>query len=274
VTAPTLSNTAKRTFDSLRQSATKQVADYEQRFSALKNLYDDFLANLIVTDFDRKEAWETARDFFGLDAVRFAAVDGTMYSRPLFDMVIFFGGAYAATGTVTFSENAPPRVKYDLKTIQRNVGVSSVVPIYINEVPDVDQSFAAQEQPSEVNPSKLLTDEEIANNSLIANAIMTFSEYYLALKLATDPQQETRVILMDRSLSTDRASLLYETRKTGFWHVKTALLGCTTCGDDCPVDISDLTIARQHVSNRGLGLPPPRADYLRTAGAFCVRHNG
>ncbi len=255
----------KRTCDTLRQGASRQVTDYEQRFSALQNLYDDLLKNLIVTEFNQKQASATAEKFFGENTVRFAAVDGTMYSRPLFDMVIFFGGAYASTGTVTFSENASPKVKYDSKTLQQNMGISSVVPIYVNEVPDVDHTFAAQEQPGESRPDKPQTDEEIANNSFIANAIMTFSEYYLALKLATDQTQNPRVILLDRSLSTERASLLYETRKTGFWHAKSTLVGYQPSGEDVPVDKVDLTMARQRISNKGLGLPPPRADYLRTA---------
>ena len=258
--APTLSDTMKRTCDNLRQGATKQVTDYEQRFSILKDAYDDLLANLIKAGFNHKEAWETAKEFFGKDTVRFAGVDGTMYSKPLFDMVIFFGGAYAATGTIKFAETAEPQVEYDAKTIQQNVGISSVVPMYINEIPDVDTSFAAQEQPSEINPSKPATDEEIANNSLIANAIMTFSEYYLAYKLAVDPAQNIKVLLMDRSLSTERASLLYETRKTDFWDAKSTLVGYSSEGRK--VDRNDLAIARQHVCNKALGLPAPRADYL------------
>jgi hypothetical protein len=265
VTAPSLSNAIKRTCDTLRQGATKQVTDYEQRFSSIKNIYDDLLSNLIKEEFDPKQAYETAREFFGSATVRFAGVDGTMYSKPLFDMVIFFGGAYAASGTIRFSETAEPEVAYDERTLQRSMGISSVVPIYINEIPDVDTSYVAQEQPGEVNPAKPMTDEEIANNSLIANAIMTFSEYYLAYKIAADPNQKTHVILMDRSLSTERASLLYETRKTGFWKAKTALVGCKASGDDIPIDKNDIIIARQHVSNMALGLPPPRSDYLRTA---------
>ncbi len=265
MTAPSLSNAIKRTCDTLRQGATKQVTDYEQRFSSIKNIYDDLLSNLIKQGFDPKQAYETAREFFGSTTVRFAGVDGTMYSKPLFDMVIFFGGAYAATGTIRFSETAEPEVTYDERTLQRSMGISSVVPIYINEIPDVDTSYAAQEQPDEVNPAKPMTDEEIANNSLIANAIMTFSEYYLAYKIAADPNQKKHVILMDRSLSTERASLLYETRKTGFWKAKTALVGYKASGDDIPIDKNDIIIARQHVSNLALGLPPPRSDYLRTA---------
>ncbi len=263
MTAPSLSDTVKRTCDSLRRGATKQISDYEQRFSVIKNLYDELLANLIKTGFSPKEAWETAAEFFGSTSVRFAGVDGTMYSRPLFDMVIFFGGAYASTGTVTFSEGAEPQVQYDAKTMQQSTGISSVVPMYINEIPEVDQTFFAQGQPGEISPAKPLTDEGIINNATIANSIMTFSEYYLALKLAADPDRSTQIILLDRSLSVERASLLYDTSKMEFWTAKSSILGHKI--DDIPIDVNDLAMARQHVCNQGLGLPSPRADYLRYA---------
>jgi hypothetical protein len=108
---------------------------------------------------------------------------------------------------------------------------------------------------------------------MIANAIMTFSEYYLAYKIAADPNQKTHVILMDRSVSTERASLLYETRKTDFWNAKTTLIGCNTSGGDSPIDKNDIIIARQHVSNTALGLPPARSDYLRTAIICALEQN-
>lgn len=262
---PSLSKTVKRTCDSLRQGATRQITDYEKRFSAYKNIYDELLENLLRTGCKPDEAWETAKEFFGSERVRFAAVDGTMYSRPLFDMVIFFGGAYASTGSITFARDAEPKVEYDAKTLEQGMGVSSVVPVYVNEIPDVDQSFSAPEQPSEINPGKNLTDEEIANNSLIANAIMTFGEYYLAYRLAANQDPGARIILMDRSLSTDRAILLYETRKTDFWNAKSSILGYRLSEAESPVDPADLAIARQHVFSPSSGLPPPRADYLRYA---------
>ena len=269
MTAPSLSDTMRRTCDTLRRGATKQISNYEERFSALKNLYSQLLDNLIKQGFSPKEAWETAKEFFGSGTVRFAGIDGTMYSHPMFDMVIFFGGAYASTGTITFAETNPPTICYDYKAIPQSMGISSVVPIYVNEILNVDHTFAAQEQPNETNPARAATDEEIANNSLIANAIMTFSEYYLALKLATDQDQCTQVILMDRSLSMERASLLYETRKTSFWRAKTALIGYQTQKDTQAIDAIDLTLARQHISNVPLRLPPARSDYLRTA-LFCL----
>jgi hypothetical protein len=263
VSLPKLSDAVKRTCDTLRQGATRQVTDYEQRFSAIKNIYDELLINLIKTGYNRKEASETAIEFFNSDTVRFAGIDGTMYSRPLFDLVVFFGGAYASTGTITFNENASPQVEYDVKTIRQGMGISSVVPMYINEVPDVDQTFFSQEQPGELVPNKPLTDEGVTNNAIIANSIMTFSEYYLAYKLAADPNRNIRVILLDRSLSTERASLLYDTGKTGLWKAKSSILGCEVDGE--VIDVNDLTIARQHIYNQRLGLPPPRADYLRHA---------
>jgi hypothetical protein len=267
-----LSDTVKRTSDVLRLGASRQVFDYEQRFSSLENLYESLLSNLVKMDFDYEKACKTAKEFFGASQVRFAGVDGTMYSRPLFDLVIFFGGAYASTGTVDFSEKDKPLVKYDRRTIQQGAGISSVVPVYINEIPDIDQAFFNAEQPEEISLNKPLIDEAIISNATIANWIMTFAEYYLAYKLATSPDQNVRIILLDRSLSIERASLLYDTSKRELWEAKSSVIGYKV--DDEPIDINDLTIARQCVCNQALALPPPRADYLRYATVELIKRRG
>jgi len=155
-------------------------------------------------------------------------------------------------------------VKYDEKTIQQGAGISNVVPIYINEIPDIDQTFFEVEQ--------LLRDEAIISNATIANWIMTFAEYYLAYKLATDPDKNIRIVLLDRSLSIERASLLYDTSKRELWKAKSSIIGHKI--DDEPIDVNDLTIARQYVCNQALGLPPPRADYLRYATIHLARQRG
>jgi hypothetical protein len=262
----------KRNSDMLRLGASRQVLDYEQRFSSLKNLYDGLLLNLIKMDFNCEEACETAQKFFGASSVRFAGIDGTMYSRPLFDLVIFFGGAYASTGTITFSEKDKPLIEYDERTVQQGAGISSVVPVYVNEIPDIDQTFFDVEQPEEISLGKPLMDEAIISNATIANWIMTFAEYYLAYKLATDPEQNIRIILLDRSLSIERASLLYDTSKYELWKAKSSIIGYKI--DNEPIDVNDLTIARQHVCNQALGLPPQRADYLRYAIIHLVKRKG
>lgn len=74
---PPLSNETKRASEILKHNASKQITDYEQRFSTLRNLYDDLLSDLVRTDFKSKETYETAENFFGTDRVCFAGVDGT-----------------------------------------------------------------------------------------------------------------------------------------------------------------------------------------------------
>jgi hypothetical protein len=92
---------------------------------------------------------------------------------------------------------------------------------------------------------------------------MTLAEYYLAYKLATDPNQNIRVILLDRSLSIERASLLYDTSKRELWKAKSALIGYKI--DNETIDINDLALGRQHIINPALKIPSARADYLRYA---------
>jgi hypothetical protein len=267
-----LSDAVRRTCNVLKLGASMQVLDYEQRFSSLRNFYESLLSRLIKMDFPPREAYETAKEFFGATSVRFAGIDGTMYSRPLFDLVVFFGGAYASTGTITFRDDDLPIVKYDERTAQHGAGISSVVPIYVNEIPDVDQTFFEVSQPDEVSLAKPLTEESIMNNATVANWIMTFAEYYLAYKLATDTEQKFRIILLDRSLSIERASLLYDTSKRALWETKSSILGYKIDGE--PIDMNELTIARHLVCNELLGLPPPRADYIRYAIIALLKRKG
>jgi hypothetical protein len=71
------------------------------------------------TGFSCREAYETAVAFFGEASVRFAGVDGIMYCRPLFDLIAFFGGAYALSSSVTFVKEGKPVVEYDDETLER-----------------------------------------------------------------------------------------------------------------------------------------------------------
>ncbi len=267
-----LSRKLERTSDLLKLGASSQVSEYEERFRSLKNLYDRLLSDFIVSSFKVEEAYETAEKFFGSNVVRFAGIDGTMYSRPLFDLIIFFGGAYAATGTIEFRRERKPLVKYDSKFLEEGIGISSVVPIYINEVPDIDQTFFDMEEPGEISLHKPLIDQAIINNASIANWIMTFAEYYLAYKLITDPNRNIKILLLDRTVSGERTSLLYDTSKRELWEAKSSLIGFKVDGK--PIDINDLAYGRHCIRNRVLGLPPPRADYLRYAIIYLIEEKG
>jgi len=119
-----LSSQFKRSGEILRRGASDQIADYTRRFDSIKGIYDGFLKNLVRRYFSADGAVATARDFFGSERVGFAAVDGTEYTRPMFDLVVFFGGSYAARGNIEF-RNKRLRVEYLTRFSEEGVGVSS-----------------------------------------------------------------------------------------------------------------------------------------------------
>jgi hypothetical protein len=263
-----ISSKVKRAGDILRKGASDQIVDYTRRFDSIKGIYDGFLENMMKKDFCVADAAATAKAFFGSDKVRFAAVDGTEYTRPMFDLVIFFGGSYAAKGFVQFEGNGP-KIEYSTKFSEEGIGISSCVPIYINEIVEVEQTYMQLGQDGNVTVNMPLTDEAVINNSTIANWIMTFSEFYLAYKLAK--QGEVKILLLDRSLSNMHSSLVYDTRQRRIWNT-CAILGCDAGG--VKVDANDLAYNRHRMVNSGLHLPPARGDYLRYSAVYLLEDKG
>jgi len=249
----------------LRSGIQSQIQDYSEKLAVTSELYN-FFSKRIISKIDFKGACETARRLFGSEMVKFAAVDGTEYSQLLFDMVLFFGGAYASTGTVEFREDAPPKVNYDDRVIREGCGVSSCVPLFVNQVVEVDQTFFTEEG----GLSRPMADEEVVNNSRISNWIMTFAEFYLSYLFASNRNPETKIILMDRSLSNSLSSILYDTSKRKYWKM-CAILGLKV--DGTPIDEEDLLLARHRIVSTELGLPPPRGDYLRHSIVFLLERS-
>ncbi len=266
-----LSSAIERAGTLLQSGAMDQIEGYRARFETLEGMYERVFAGMIKSGFDSKSCHETAKKFFGTDKVSFAAVDGTDYARPLFDLVVFFGGSYAARGTMTYNKEGPPTVEYEDHFLKSGRALSSCVPVYVNEVPEIDQSFIQPGEISEISLTRPLTDEAIANNSTIANWIMTFSEFYLAYKLASE-ENGPRILLMDRSLATMLASLIYDTSRRKLWTTNGALFGLEV--DGVPIDVNDLAYARHRLDNASLDLPPPRGDYLRYRCLLEIERNG
>jgi len=67
-------------------------------------LYDIVFKDLIIDTFDAQQACRTGHKFFGKNNVNFVAIGGTEYSKPMFDMVVFYAGAYSCEGNITFSQ--------------------------------------------------------------------------------------------------------------------------------------------------------------------------
>jgi hypothetical protein len=266
-----LSSAIERAGTLLQNGAMDQIEGYRARFETLEGMYERVFASLIKTDFNSKSVYKTAKEFFGADEVSFAAVDGTDYARPLFDLVVFFGGSYAARGKITYRESAPPFVEYEDHFLKSGRALSSCVPVYVNEVPEIDQSFIQPGEISEISLTRPLTDEAIVNNSTVANWIMTFSEFYLAYRLARE-EDPPRILLLDRSLATMLASLIYDTSRRKLWKSNGALVGLDV--DGLPIDINDLAYARHHMDNPALDLPSPRGDYLRYRCLLEIENHG
>ena len=81
----------------LRKTATSKINEYQKRLDDANRLYEP-LFDLIVDKIDKEQPHKTAEDFFGRESIKFVAIDGTEYSRPLYDMIVFFAGAYSAEG--------------------------------------------------------------------------------------------------------------------------------------------------------------------------------
>ena len=258
-----LSSQVTKLGSDLRKSSESQVSDYKKRFEAVKEMFDEFLKDLIVQGYDTRKCYDFAIKFFNSPKIEFAAIDGTEYAKEIFDLVIFFGGAYACTGEIEFLPTSPPRIEYNEKIIQEGQGISSCVPLYINEVPEVDQTFF-QEKEGELALGKSLKDEEIIDNSQISNAIMHFAEYFLAYSIVKS-NEKVKLVLMDRTLSGDQAGLIGKTSKSGKdweeWKSRCSLLGYKFKGREITPRIFDY--ARYRVYNKNLGLPPSRGDYLK-----------
>lgn len=194
------------------------------------------------------------------EEISFAAIDGTRYYDTIFDVVVFYAGAFAVTGKLFFKNNSF-HVVYDEKIPSDEA--SSIIPIHVSRVPELDQTFF-EVSGSEVTLKQLLGDDEIIDNTKIANALMEFSEYYLACKIAN---KGYKLILLDRTLSGDQASLISSTlipfEDNENWE-KVALIGyeVKVHGKKYKITKHDLYWGRYIIFNEKLLTPPPRADYL------------
>jgi hypothetical protein len=248
----------------LRNTALTHINEYQERFSKINDFYEHLFKNLIVNGFDKDRAFKTIRRLFGKDTLNFVAIDGTEYSKPLFDMIIFYAGAYSCEGTIDVSNQDKAIIKYKNKFLAHSNDFSSCIPVYIDKIPEIDQTFHNEE--GKVNLMKYLTEETIINNTNVANFLMTFSEFYLAYQNARSGNCD--LIMMDRNLSNMYSSLMYDTSNRNEWSTNSSFIGYNTKYDEeqnYPIDINDITIARHLIINDKLDLPCPRGDYLRHA---------
>ncbi len=185
------------------------------------------VSKLLVSDFRYDRSFQTAQDIFKKPSAKFAAIDGSMDQNLLGGLAVFWAGAYAATGSITYAKDRNPTVTYDTHFVEKGHGLASCVPIYIDSIPEVEPQSTFSRSAGEAI-SGPLTDQSTVDNSTIANWIMLFSELYLAYTMAKT--RDFQIILLDRSLSGTQSSLLHDTSKRALWKRECATLRITSDG--------------------------------------------
>jgi hypothetical protein len=238
-----------RTIAEVQASTRFLLNSFKAKIAALKDGGPDIKAFLRF-GVDFPSAAETARGFFGSDSVEYVAIDGTNSVDAQLDLIVFYVGAFAYTGSVAFR---PGGVEVGVPHAE-DAGLSASAAIPLSEE-DAAQVFGQRRESGvEVDPERL------------PNALMHLAEYYLAHKGVTD-QRPRRVVLLDRTLAGDVAHLVWSTRD----FVRDGL--CVLQGFDTPygrVTAFDLELSRMLQANKELGIPAPRSQLLKFAAILCL----
>ncbi|MHA1850254.1 MAG: hypothetical protein ACTSW8_03220, partial [Candidatus Thorarchaeota archaeon] len=250
----------KQTGSLLLGGAQKQVQDYRGKFESLKGVYDEFLSKLLTSYDSAKFDVEFVDKFFGKRVLKFAGLDGTVLKQDVFDLLIFFAGAYPAFGSIKIEDNGNSTITYDEKYLEHGVGVSSVLPVYISEVPQIDQTLLTRDEEGEVDHSVSYTDSWVVDNSAMADFMMGLSEFYLGYQLVSS-EDHIDILLHDRVFSSEIASFYAETSdfRLNLDH-ESGLIGYKI--DGRAFTKTEWIYARRIFGNLEMGTPAARGEYL------------
>jgi hypothetical protein len=255
-----ISRRLKKTGELLLGGAKQQVTGYKSRFDSLSGIYDEFLSGYINQYPDRRADPSFVDRFFGKRELSFAGIDGTICKYDVFDLIIFFAGAYSSHGVARIDDSGNIELEYEQQFLERGIGLSSVLPIYINEVPLVDQTILSRAEDGSVDHTVAHTDSWIIDNSAFADYMMTLSEFYLAYRLVSG-ENPVDILLMDRICSSEVSSSYAETSDFRIDIEKE----CGLVGQDVdgrPFSATEWVQARRLLGNMELGTPPARGEYL------------
>ncbi len=247
----------------LRARAVSQIREHSTQFANIPEFYRDQLSHVIIQKWDPENAIATAKDLFGKTKLRYAAIDGTERTDPTFDLMIFYGGAYAALGSIDLEIREPIQsVTIDSQLTTGGVGVAACIPVYISEIPEIELArlkFSHEkEDQKETRTINDIFDETVIDNSQIANDIMLLAEIRLGETLAKTKHYD--VIILDRYLAGTHANLLAKTVSFNSYEQESSLIGLET--EFGEVTKADLWFNRYRPFNKRIDIPPPRGEYL------------
>ncbi len=180
-----ISRRIKQTGDLLLGGAQTQVSDYQQRFGSLQGSYDAFLSKILTSYPPDTVDVSFVDKFFGKRDLTFAGVDGTVCKYPVFDLIVFFAGAYSAHGAAHVSPSGAVKIECDDSCLETGLGVSSVLPMYINDVLSIDRTLLVTDEDGSIDDSITPSDSWVIDNSAFADYMMSLAEFYLGYKLVS-----------------------------------------------------------------------------------------
>ncbi len=236
-----------RTIAEVQASTRFLLESFKAKMEALKDCGSD-IRDLLRFGVDYASAASTAKEFFGSDAVDYIAIDGTDAVDQQLDLLVFYVGAFAYSGKVTYKpggvEVGPP------KAMEEELSASAAIPL-------------SEEDAAQVFGQKRESGVEVDSERL-PSALMHMAEYYLAHEsISNNPS--IRIVLLDRTLAGDVAHLVWSTRDF-IWNKSCVLEGLET--PHGRVTAFDLELARMLLPNRELCIPPPRSQLLKYAAVL------
>jgi len=213
---------------------------YEQikkkRFKNAKQFYDFFFKNLIrrydLGNFNRVKM--LAEQFFQVDKVKFAAVDGSCYKKQLQDYMVFFGAAYPIRGIIDFSRSDKGFI-YEPWSPDEDVSMVAYVPIPFAELNEtIDDPFVVSD------------DQKVINLSNIHVQLMELAEVFQAYMLVKSSDLRPKILLWDQSMSSVMNSNDVNYKRVNLIGYRYQMRSLTA---------QDIIIAYSHPYNKQLDIP-------------------
>ncbi len=256
----TIAKRIRSTGSQLINGAQRQITDYAARFGRLQGVYDAFLNRLICPYPERTADTGFVDAFFGKRVLSFAGVDGTIVKDPTFDLIVFFAGAYTSRGKITIDDTGKIDIEYEQNHLESGVGISSVLPVFINEVPHIDQTILSRDDEGNIDETLTHSDDWIIDNTAFADYMMGLAEFYLGYRLVKS-EHPVDILLMDRVLSSEVSSFYAETSP---WRIDLdhdcGLIGIEVKGRKFTK--TDWAYARRLFGNLALDTPPARGEFI------------
>jgi len=187
-----ISETFGKYRDALDASRNRYEKIKKERFENAKEFYDTFFKNLIKRydsqNFNKVKM--LAEQFFQVDQVRFAAVDGSCYKKQLQDYMVFLGAAYPIRGSIDFSRS-DKRFVYEPWSPDEDVSMVAYVPIPFVELNEtMDDPFVVSD------------DQKVIDLSNIHVQLMELAEVFQAYMLVKSSDLRPKILLWDQSMSS------------------------------------------------------------------------